>query len=152
MHSEPRDTRDNTEPSGQANVASWSLQLIAAAILGQTLFFKFSGAPEAVELFQTLGVEPFGRLGLGVVELIAVVLLLWPRRAVLGGLLSVGLMVGAIGSHLTVLGIEVANDGGQLFAMAWVTLLAGAGVVWLRRGQLPFLARRAKVTGRVPSN
>lgn len=115
------------------------LQLVSAVIIGQTLFFKFSGAPEPVHIFTTLGVEPWGRYGTAVVELVAVVLLLMPKRAVLGALLSVGLMVGAIGSHLTVLGIEVADDGGALFTMAIVTLLASGTVAFLRRAEIPVL-------------
>ena len=127
---------------GRAKAASWVLQLAAAAILGQTLLFKFTGAPEAVALFETLGVEPFGRIGLGFVELIAVVLLLWPSRAVLGAVLSAGLMVGAVLSHLTLLGIAVNGDGGTLFGLALVTLAAALGVIWIRRGELVALAQR----------
>jgi len=118
---------------------TWTLQIVAALIMGQTLFFKFSGAPEAVALFEELGAEPWGRWVTGVFELIAVVLLLIPRRAALGGLLTMGLMVGAIGSHLTKIGIVVGDDGGQLFGMAIVTLLAGAVVAWNRRAELPLV-------------
>lgn len=116
---------------------SWILQVVAAAILGQTLFFKFTGAPEAVWIFTTLGVEPYGRIFTGVVELVAVVALLVPRTAALGAALALGLMVGAIGSHLFVLGIEVQGDGGTLFVLALVTTAASAGVAWLRRAELP---------------
>ena len=126
---------------GSARVVSWIAQLTAAIILGQTLFFKFSGAPEAVALFEQLGVEPYGRIGIGVMEAIAVVLLLTPRLAVYGGVLAIGLMVGAIGAHLTQLGIAVAGDGGMLFAMAWVVLLSGTVVVYLRRAELPLPSR-----------
>jgi len=118
---------------------SWSLQLVAAFILGQTLFFKFTGAEESRALFETLGAEPWGRFASGGVEAIAVVLLLWPRRAALGGLLGMGVMAGAILSHLTMLGIEVGGDGGLLFTMALVTFAASAGVVWLRRCELPIV-------------
>ena len=121
---------------------SWAAQVIAAVILGQTLFFKFTGAPEAVALFTKLGVEPFGRIGLGVVELIAVVLLLVPRTAALGGALTLGLMLGAVGSHLGPLGIEVEGDGGALFVMAVITLVAGALITWLRRRTLLALVTR----------
>jgi len=129
--------------------ASWILQLVVAAILGQTLFFKFTGAPEARELFTTLGAEPWGRFGSGLIELLIVILVLWPRRAVYGALLAISVMAGAILSHLTVLGIEVAGDGGALFAMAWIVLFAAAGVVWLRRADLPLLTKRVpEVAGR----
>jgi hypothetical protein len=127
---------------GKTRIVSWIAQLAAAVILGQTLFFKFSGAPESVQIFEQLGAEPWGRIGSGVMELVAVVLLLTPRLAALGGLLASGLMVGAIGSHLTRLGIEVAGDGGTLFAMAWVVLISGTAVAYLRRGQLPISGRR----------
>lgn len=125
--------------SRSSTVTTWIAQVVAAAILGQTLFFKFSGAPEAVALFEKLGVEPLGRIGLGIVELLAVVLLLVPRTAALGGALATGLMVGAVASHLTVLGIEVDGDGGALFALALVTLAAAATVTWVRRGELPVI-------------
>ena len=88
-------------------VGSWVAQLIAAGILLQTLFFKFTGASESVYIFTKLGIEPWGRIGSGVVELIAAVLLLIPRTAVLGALLSMGVISGAILTHLTKLGIEV---------------------------------------------
>lgn len=134
---------------GKARVASWIAQLLAAVILGQTLFFKFSAAPEAVWLFERLGAEPWGRIGTGVLELIAVVLLLTPRLAAYGGALAVALMVGAITAHLTRLGIEVDGDGGTLFAMAWVVLISGGLVAWLRRARLP-IPHRHHGGGSVP--
>ncbi|MEL6345635.1 MAG: DoxX family protein [Myxococcota bacterium] len=115
---------------------SWVAQVTAAVIMGQTLFFKFTGAPETVALFTALGMEPFGRIGTGVAELIASVLLLIPATAPLGALLGVGLMIGAVGAHLTVLGINYNGDGGALFAMAIVTLLSSLAVLWLRRDQV----------------
>jgi uncharacterized membrane protein YphA (DoxX/SURF4 family) len=126
--------------SRKAKIISWIAQIGAAAILGQTLFFKFTGAPESVEIFRTLGAEPWGRLATGVMELIAVVLLLSGRWAAFGGVLAAGLMFGAIGSHLTKLGIEVQGDGGLLFALAVITLTLASIVVVLRRGQLWGLA------------
>ena len=118
---------------------AWTAQIIAAIIMGQTLFFKFTGAPEAVALFTKLGVEPFGRIGLGVVELIAVILLLVPRTAAIGSAVTLGLMVGAIGSHLTKIGIEVEGDGGALFTMAVIAFIAGLTATWIRRRELPVL-------------
>jgi len=123
-------------PRGGALVASWTLQVIAAAILAQTLFFKFTGAPEARHIFSTLGVEPWGRIGTGVAELIAAALLLTPRTAIFGAATALGLMVGAIGSHLGPLGVEVLGDGGLLFGLAIAVLLASAGVLLLRRRQV----------------
>lgn len=124
-------------PTRPSLVVSWIARLVAAVILGQTLFFKFSGAPESVWIFETLGVEPWGRLFTGGLELVAVVLLVLPRTAALGGLLGVGLMGGAIGSHLTVLGVEVQDDGGTLFVLAVVTLAASATTLWIHRRELP---------------
>lgn len=111
---------------------SWALQIVAAVILGQTLFFKFSGAEEPVYIFTKLGAEPWGRLGTAVFELIAMILLLTPWQPVLGAGLSVGLMVGALGAHLGPLGIEVKGDHGLLFCLGVVTLLCSVGVIWLR--------------------
>jgi putative oxidoreductase len=117
----------------------WLVRLVAAAILLQTLFFKFTGAPESVYIFTTLGAEPWGRIGSGIVELAASALLLWTGTAGFGGLLAMGVMAGAIGSHLTTLGIEVQGDGGLLFALAWVVFLCGAATAWLHRGALRVL-------------
>lgn len=121
---------------------SWVCQLIAAAILGQTLFFKFTAAPESVYIFSTLGVEPWGRIGTAVLELIAVGLLLYPRTPVLGAVLAAGLMAGAIGSHLTKLGIEVQGDGGTLFGLAVTVFIAALVVVAIRRRELPVIGSR----------
>ena len=125
-----------------ANLASWACQLTAAAILGQTLFFKFTGAPESRYIFTTLGIEPWGRIGTGVAELVAVVLLLYPRTSVLGAGLAVGLMAGAIMGHLTKLGIDVQGDHGLLFKLALTVLAASVIVVVLRRRELPIIGDR----------
>lgn len=110
--------------------------LIAAIILLQTLFFKFSGAPESVYIFSTLGIEPVGRIGSGVAELVAAILLLWPGRSWLGALLALGVMAGAIMSHLSVLGIEVQGDGGLLFMLALTVALLSAFILFREREQL----------------
>ncbi len=117
----------------------WILQIVAALILAQTLFFKFTGAEESKFIFRTLGVEPWGRWMIGGLELVAVILLLLPRWAAIGGLFSVGLMAGAVFSHLTKLGIVVQGDGGLLFGLALTVLASGAGVAWLRRFELPYI-------------
>lgn len=122
-----------------ALVATWICQVTAAVILGQTLFFKFTGAPESVYIFSTLGAEPWGRIASGVLELVAVALLLHPRTPALGAVLATGLMLGAIGAHLTRLGIEVRGDGGTLFALALVVLATSLAVVAIRRRELPLL-------------
>lgn len=106
------------------------LRLVVAAILLQTLYFKFTGAPESVYIFQTLGVEPWGRLSSGVAELVAAVLLLVPRTAVWGAVLSLGIISGAILSHLTLLGIEVQGDGGLLFGLAVAVFVGSAVIAW----------------------
>ena len=101
----------------------WVFRGVAAVIMLQTLFFKFTGAPETVYIFETIGLGDLGRYGSGVGELIASILLLWPQWTKLGSLMTLGVMFGAIVSHLTLLGIEVQGDGGLLFGMALVTFL-----------------------------
>jgi len=114
-------------------------RIVIAVILLQTLRYKFSAHPDSVYIFTTLGLEPYGRIGIGVMELIASVLL-FPKRTVwLGALLSVGLMAGALFSHLTQLGIEVKNDGGTLFFIALVTWILGLIVLWDERKNIPFI-------------
>ena len=100
---------------------SWLLRIVAAIILLQTLFFKFTGSKESVELFTKLvgnEYETYVRIGTGFVELIASILLLIPRTAFVGALLGIGLMTGAVLSHLLVIGIQSQGDGGQLFLYA----------------------------------
>ena len=109
----------------------WGARIIAAVILIQTLYFKFSGAEESVYIFSTVGMEPWGRIGIGILELIAAALLLFTSTAWLGAGLALGLMVGAIGLHLTLLGIEVMDDGGYLFFLALVVSLCSAFVLWV---------------------
>ncbi|HKY34272.1 MAG TPA: YHS domain-containing (seleno)protein, partial [Candidatus Polarisedimenticolia bacterium] len=129
-------------PGAAAVRAAWVLQLLAAVILFQTLFFKFTGAEESVYIFTTLGMEPWGRIGSGLAELVAVILLLIPRTAALGAMLSLGVISGALMSHLTRLGIEVQGDGGLLFGLAVVVFAACAGVAWLRRSEIPIAGPR----------
>lgn len=128
--------------SKNQSIISWILRIIAAVILAQTLFFKFSGAEESKYIFSALGLEPAGRIGSGIAELVAVVLLLIPRTAALGGALGLGVISGAIMAHLTQLGIEVQGDGGLLFYLAIAVFVCCAGVVWLHREQLNAVVRR----------
>lgn len=109
----------------------WGARIVAALILLQTLFFKFSGAEESVYIFTVVGMEPWGRIGVGVMELIASILLLIPTISWMGALIAIGLMLGAIGMHLTLLGIEVQGDGGYLFFLAVVVALCSVLVLWL---------------------
>ena len=94
---------------------SWALRVIAAVILLQTFFFKFTGAKESVYIFSTLGIEPWGRIGSGVVELVASVLILAPPTVAWGALLSLAVISGAIISHLTKLGVALpaVDDHGE---------------------------------------
>lgn len=114
----------------------WMVRIVAAAVLLQTLYFKFTAAPESVYIFTTLGMEPWGRIGSGIAELVASGLLLWTGTAGIGGVLAAGVMAGAIVSHLTRLGIEVHGDGGLLFALAWVVLLCSLATIAIHRDEL----------------
>jgi uncharacterized membrane protein YphA (DoxX/SURF4 family) len=116
-------------------ILSWTLRIVAALILLQTLYFKFTGHPESVELFTKLGVEPWGRIGTGVIELIASILLLIPSTVFVGAFLGVGLMAGAIVSHLTVIGIESKRDGGQLFMLAITVMVCCLAILLLHKNQ-----------------
>jgi len=120
----------------------WIARIVAAVILLQTLFFKFTGAPESVFIFSELGVEPWGRIASGVVELIAAVLLLIPRTAALGALAALGVMGGAIMSHLAVLGIVVQDDGGLLFGLALVVAACSAFALYYHRAELPIVGKQ----------
>jgi len=122
-------------------VVTWLAQLTVAVILLQTLFFKFTGAEESVYIFTTVGAEPWGRIGSGVIELIASILLLIPAAAPIGAALALASMAGAILTHLTLLGIEVKGDGGLLFALALMAFVGSAIVLLVRRAQLPVVGR-----------
>lgn len=112
----------------------WILRLVAAIILLQTLYFKFTGHEQSVALFTKLGMEPWGRIGTGVMELIASILILWPRTTGWGALLGLGLMSGAIFFHLTSLGIEVDGDA-VLFSYAMITFVCCLVLVIVYRRQ-----------------
>jgi uncharacterized membrane protein YphA (DoxX/SURF4 family) len=119
----------------------WIIKLTAVVILLQTLYFKFTGAEESVYIFKTLGVEPYGRIGSGVVELIASILILIPRTSLIGAILGLGTMFGAIFSHIFVLGIEVQQDGGTLFILAVITFVSCLVIVYTERNKIPDLLR-----------
>jgi uncharacterized membrane protein YphA (DoxX/SURF4 family) len=114
----------------------WVLRLVVAIILLQTLYFKFSGAPESIYIFETLGIEPYGRIGSGIVELIVSILILIPRATLLGAVIGLGTMTGAILLHLTKLGVEVNNDGGALFAMAVVVFVSCAILIYVNKDKI----------------
>lgn len=119
----------------------WIVKLIAVVILVQTLYFKFSAAEESVYIFSTLGIEPFGRIGSGIAELIAAILILIPRTTLIGAIMACGVIMGAIFSHLFVLGIEVKNDGGTLFTLAIITLICCLILIYDQRNKIPTLLR-----------
>ncbi len=123
-------------------VLLWILRIIPALIMLQTLFFKFSASAESVYIFTTLGVEPWGRILSGMMELIAGILLLIPGKTVYGAIIGAGVMAGAIMSHLTILGIEVMGDGGQLFIYALITFVCCAILVFINKGQLFSLLKK----------
>lgn len=114
-------------------VLKWILSIIAAGILVQTLFFKFTAAPESVYIFETVGMEPYGRIGSGIAELIASVLLLIPATRVYGALMAAGVISGAIFFHLTKLGIEVQGDGGLLFYLALAVMACAVLLILIDR-------------------
>jgi hypothetical protein len=124
------------------NIISWACRILVAVILFQTLFFKFTGAEESKYIFSTLmgpELEAYGRIGSGVVELIAVILLLIPSKAWLGALIALGTITGAILSHLTILGIVVKDDGGLLFGLAVAVFLLSSVILLIHRRELPVL-------------
>lgn len=126
------------------NILDWLLRIAVAVILLQTLFFKFTGAKESVYIFTTLGAEPWGRIGSGVVELIAAILLLVPRTAVYGAILALGSISGAIFAHVTKLGftIPAVDDHGELFALAVVVFVGSVVALYLHRNEIPFIGPR----------
>lgn len=125
----------------------YSLRYIPAVILLQTLFFKFSGAEVSKHIFSSIDhfmqwnnvMEPYGRIGTGIGELIAGLLLLWPKKSHYGAFLSIGLISGAILTHLTIIGIDVQGDGGKVFYLALVTFICNLIVVIQNRKSLPIL-------------
>lgn len=130
--------------NSKLNILIWVLRIVAAGILLQTLFFKFTGSPESIYIFETVGLEPFGRYASGVTELIAAILLLIPKFNWLGALLALGVMAGAIMSHLTVLGIEVKEDGGLLFTLAVIVFASSAILLFLDRSKIPVIGSKFK--------
>ena len=124
-----------------SNISTWVLRLLAAIILLQTLFFKFTAAEESVYIFTQIGMEPWGRIGIGIMELIAALLILYPKTTPIGALLAIGLMAGAIFFHLTKLGVVVKNDGGQLFVYALIVLVSSGILLLIYRQQLVATAK-----------
>ena len=120
-------------------IIGWISRVAAAVILLQTLFFKFTGAPESVYIFSKVGLEPWGRIGSGIAELIAAILILIPPTTWLGAGLALCVMLGAIFTHLTILGIVVMDDGGLLFGLALAVAACSVVLLFLQRRRLPLI-------------
>ncbi len=120
-------------------IISWIAQLLAATIMFQTLFFKFTGAEESIYIFTKIGMEPVGRYGSGIAELITSLLLLVPTLCWIGAIIGTGVMAGAIVSHLTLLGISVKDDGGYLFMLALITFVCCLTILFIRKHQIPVI-------------
>ncbi len=112
---------------------TWTARIVAAIIMLQTLYFKFTGAEESIYIFTAVGMEPWGRIGVGMMELIASILIIIPATSWIGAGIALGLMLGAMGMHLTILGIEVQGDGGYLFFLALVVAICSAFIMWVNR-------------------
>ncbi|MEM9328036.1 MAG: DoxX family membrane protein [Bacteroidota bacterium] len=121
---------------------SFILRAVISIILLQSLWFKFQGLPESVYIFTKVGMEPVGRIAVGIVELIAGVLILIPRTIWAGAALAFGATAGAVFMHLTLLGIEVQGDGGALFAMAVFVSTTSALILWFQRKDIPVVGAR----------
>jgi hypothetical protein len=115
------------------NILIYVAAYVAAIILLQTLYFKFTAQPESVYIFSTLGIEPVGRVGSGIAELVAGILLLIPKTRILGSFMALWVISGAILSHLLFLGIEVQGDGGTLFLLAVTVFVACLFILVARR-------------------
>lgn len=120
----------------------YCLRTIVALVFLQTLFYKFTGASESVAIFSELGMEPWGRIGIGILELVASILLFTPGWNWFGSLLGLGLMSGAIFSHVFVIGIEQENDGGLLFLLALGNMFLCGLLLWLERDTLTAVLRK----------
>jgi hypothetical protein len=129
------------------NIISLILKLTVAIILLQTLYFKFTAHPDSVHIFSALGVEPWGRVGLGIIELITVVLILIPKTKIIGMATSLGIIIGAVFSHILVLGITVSNDGGGLFTLAIIVLLAATIFLIMHKNEVKSLIQNFKKKG-----
>ncbi len=125
----------------KTSIFTWIIKLIAVVILLQTLYFKFTGAEESIYIFTKLNIEPYGRIGSGIVELIASILILIPKTTLFGAILGLVTMISAIFSHIFALGIIVHNDGGTLFALAIVTFICCTIIIYQLRSKIPNLLK-----------
>jgi uncharacterized membrane protein YphA (DoxX/SURF4 family) len=126
------------------NAVPWAAQIVVAIILAQTLFFKFTYAPETQVIFGERGGRPVAT-AVGVVELVCVLLLLIPATASIGAALSFAVIGGAIFTHFTSLGIQIRDpatgetDGGLLFALALIVAAGSIVVLTFRWRELPLV-------------
>ncbi len=119
-----------------------ALQIFVALVYLQTLYFKFSAHPDSVYIFSTLGIEPAGRILVGILECITAALVLIPKTRLPGAILSIGVISGAVLAHLGPLGIEVNEDGGSLFLLAVLVLMASLAILFLRLEETRLLVQR----------
>ena len=125
----------------------WIVRMVAAIIMLQTLYFKFSGAEESVYRFSTVGMEPWGRIGGGIFELLASILILFNATAWIGACIALGLMGGAISMHLTILGISVRGDHGQLFYYAVTVALCSLVILYFNRDKILSISKSILTKG-----
>ena len=118
------------------------IRIIIAVILVQTLFFKFTAHPDSIYIFSQVGLEPIGRIGIGILELMAAILILFPKTIWAGALLTVGIISGAIMMHLTQIGIEVHNDGGKLFYLAITVFILASIILYNQRKNIPIIGAK----------
>ncbi|WP_394750927.1 DoxX family protein [Spongiimicrobium salis] len=121
-----------------------ALRLLLAGLLIQTLYFKFGAHPDSVYIFTKVGMEPYGRIGIGILELIASILLLIPKTVWAGATLAVGILAGAILMHLTLLGIEVQGDEGGLFYTGILLFVLGLVILWFYKKDIPLIGTKFK--------
>lgn len=114
----------------------WAVRITAAIIMVQTLYFKFTAAEESVYIFTAIGMEPWGRIAVGIMELVASILILINPSAWIGAMLALGLMSGALLMHLTILGISVKDDGGYLFCLALIVFICSLIILFLNREKM----------------
>ena len=111
------------------NLLLWLCRIVAAVIMLQTLYFKFTGAPESVYIFSQVGMEPEGRFATAIAELVAAILILIPQTSLVGASIALFIMIGAIATHISIIGIQVMNDHGQLFIYAIIVALASFYII-----------------------
>jgi hypothetical protein len=121
-----------------------STSILSAILMLQTLYYKFSAAPESIYIFTELGIEPFGRIGIGIVELVASILLVFRKTSIFGAILGIGVIAGAIFAHIFIIGIEVQNDKGVLFGLAFVIFVASSLTIYVQKDKFNLLIKRLK--------